>query len=82
MPTAYAKVDAAGNYTYYLAGYTVELNGANSADGMVSLLVTSHQWATTAKDAVNSKAQPMLTEEGQQNGWEDYTARQLSHPVG
>ncbi len=74
LPTAYAKVDAAGNYTYYLAGYTVELNGANSADGMVSLLVTSHQWATTAKDAVNSKAQPMLTEEGQQNGWEDYTA--------
>ena len=73
LPTAYAKVDADGNYQYYLAGYTVELSGKNSPDGMVSLLATTHQWATTAKDAINSKVQPMLTKEGAEGDWGDYT---------
>ncbi len=55
--------DGTGEYAWRMAGYTLEVDGSNSATGLVSLLVTSYEWDTTPADAVNSNAAPMLTED-------------------
>ncbi len=64
LPTAYRTWDAAaGKYTYTLASYTVEVNGNKADEGMSSLLVTSFEAESTIHDAVNSRVQPMVTDE-------------------
>ncbi len=67
LPTAGFLEDADGNRTWYLMGYTLEVDGSNAENGMFSLLVTSYEWQTTPADAINSDVQPMLTkdEEGE-----------------
>ena len=63
LPTAGFLTDGAGNRTWYLMGYTLEVDGSNAENGMFSLLVTSYEWQTTPSDAINSDVQPMLTDD-------------------
>ncbi len=59
LPTAYHHA----NGQWYLAGYTLEVSGANDDTGLASTLVTTHQWKTTDQDAWNSKSQPLFNAE-------------------
>ncbi|MEE0705625.1 MAG: hypothetical protein UCH28_04480, partial [Adlercreutzia sp.] len=61
LSTTYRVKQTSGKWKYYLAGYTVEVNGESDDDGMTSLLATTYQWKTTDMDAWNSKAEPMVT---------------------
>ena len=54
---------ATKKYDYQLVSYTVEVNGEKTDEGMSSLLVTSFEAQSTAHDAVNSRVQPMVTDE-------------------
>ncbi len=71
LTTYYRVRDNHNEWVYYLAGYTVEVDGSNTEEGMFSSLVTSYEWMTTAKDQRNSNALPIKTEQNYQgNAWD------------